>query len=59
MFGMMLLQYIPPKFPQSRSTKSPPQKRYRKAAANMTPLPKHLSGDKAAISEFIDKFDVR
>jgi hypothetical protein len=25
----------------------------------MTPPPKHLSGDQAAINEFLDKFDVR
>lgn len=24
----------------------------------MAPMPKHLTGDKAAINEFIDKFDV-
>lgn len=24
----------------------------------MAPMPKHLTGDKSAINEFIDKFDV-
>jgi hypothetical protein len=36
-----------------------PGQQFSIQAATMAPLPKHLSGDQAAIIEFIDKFDVR